>query len=164
MASIPITTAISTVSGLIGIFSFGVRAVQLSNQMATGEGEDINSRKSRLLVARVHMAANALQNIDPDIVTTEVGEAMVVTMIDCINWAILYNNKHKIKKIVKFEKYRYIFDNYHSALDRNIQDLHAIVSLHQYTLDNPNYYRPKSFRNKKTRKVKAEKIVTEKRE
>lgn len=135
-----VITSLSTISALLNISTTAGTAIQFTQRSVSGANERINSRESYRLIERSNSIADTLSHIDHDIIASVIGNRMIQTLIDSIDWSLKYNAKSKIKKVFKYAKYRHIFQVLHDAITRDLADLNGILSLSRYNYDQQDYH------------------------
>lgn len=134
MAGLLTASTLSTISALISITGTAISGLKYAGEVQSGKEKDLNSKQSILLIERVNSIGTVVHGLRPEILNRPIGHRIIHTLVSSMGWAMKYNNKYKIKKVLKFEKYRHIFRTYHRALSRDLADLSNMMSIHQFNM------------------------------
>ena len=121
--------SMAAVSALVAVSTAAGHAIHMTYDMAEQGFEHIKSGASLRLIRRCTTIAQMLHTMNPEFIISSSGQAILQTLINCIEWGKRYDKKSKIKKIFFSDVYKERFVICHDTLTHYLSDMAALSNI-----------------------------------
>lgn len=121
--------SMAAVSALVAVSTAAGHAIHMTYDIAEQGFEHIKSGASLRLIRRCTTIAQMLHTMNPEFVTSSSGQAIIQTLINCIEWGKRYDKKSKIKRVFFSDVYKERFIICHDTLTHYLSDMASLANI-----------------------------------
>lgn len=121
--------SITTIAALVAISTAAGRAIHMSYDLTEQGVEHIKSGSAVRLIRRCTTIAEMLHTMSSDFLISSSGQAIIQTLVNCIEWGKKYDKKSKVKRIYFSNIYKERFDICHDTLTHYLQDMAQLANI-----------------------------------
>lgn len=121
--------SLATIAALVSITNVAGHAIATTFDMAEGGLEHIKSGAAERLIRRATTVAEMLHMMSFDFITSSSGQAIIQTLVNCIEWARRYNKKSKLKQIFFSDAYKDRFLICNNSLSNYLSDMASLANI-----------------------------------
>ena len=129
LLTLPVTTIITILMGFIKVLGSAGFVIYYGYKLTDAGFKNIRSEISLNLIERCSMLAQMLQGADKSLLTNEFGRKLIQKLVNAMLWAQKYDEKSTLSKFLFSSSYIMVFNNYHTAITRDLIDLGSYLNI-----------------------------------